>query len=301
MRLDHDAGSHLKVAQPTKLFPLSRIAALASFQLLGYAAAVNCKPPDQSATPADQKPEKTIGHSNISSAENLSKGRMTSRSVRSFVVRNGRMTPAQQRALDELLPLYGVEYQSAPIETQKIFGRQAPLWVETGFGNGDALLSMAQRYPEKNFLGIEVHAPGVGHLLQRIKTSEVDNIRVVRHDAVEVFDNMLAAESVERALVFFPDPWPKKRHHKRRILQTDFVTVIENALQPAGVIHCATDWQEYAEWILELLQTRDRLKNLTAANQYAERPDYRPATRFENRGRRLGHDVFDLLFEKVAA
>lgn len=280
---------------------MSRIAPLASFGLLGYAAAVNCKPTDQNTPAAGKEPQVAADKTRPTLAGDQPEGRMTSRSVRSFVVRNGRMTPAQQRALDELLPLYGVEYQSTPIETQKIFGRQAPLWVETGFGNGDALLSMAQRFPGKNFLGIEVHAPGVGHLLQRIKTSELDNIRVVRHDAVEVFDNMLAAESVERALVFFPDPWPKKRHHKRRILQTDFVSVIENALQPAGVLHCATDWQEYAEWMLELLQTRNSLKSLTANRQYADRPDYRPATRFENRGRRLGHDVFDLLYEKVAA
>lgn len=252
--------------------------------------AVNCKPPEQNPPTLNNEP--TPGDPI---------GRMTSRSVRSFVVRNGRMTSAQQRALDELLPVYGVEYQTTAIDQQTLFGRQAPLWVETGFGNGDALLSMAQCYPDKNFLGIEVHAPGVGHLLQRIKKQDLDNIRVVRHDAVEVFDNMLAAASVERALVFFPDPWPKKRHHKRRILQTDFVAVIEKALQPAGVIHCATDWQEYAQWMLELLQTRSHLKNQAATDKYAERPDYRPATRFENRGRRLGHDVFDLLFEKVTS
>ncbi len=247
---------------------------------------MNCKTPDQTTPFVALDPTDS---------------RMTSRSIRSFVVRNGRMTPAQQRALDELMPVYGLEYQAAAIDLQKIFRRQAPLWVETGFGNGDALLSMAKRYPEKNFLGIEVHAPGVGHLLQGIKNSDLENIRVIRHDAHEVFDNMLAAGSVERVLVFFPDPWPKKRHHKRRIVQAEFVSVIEDALQSSGVLHCATDWQEYAEWMLELLQARKRLKSLAPQGQYSEPPDYRPATRFENRGRRLGHDVFDLLFEKVSA
>jgi len=225
-------------------------------------------------------------------------GRLTSRSVRSFVVRNGRITPAQQRALDELLPIYGVDFQSCAIDPAILFGRTAPLWVETGFGNGDALIAMAERYPEKNFLGVEIHAPGVGHLLQSVHARELANVRIVRHDAQEVFTTMLEHESIERALVFFPDPWPKKRHHKRRILQKEFVSAIEAVLKPGGVLHCATDWQEYAVSILELLQSRPLLQNLSSGHAYSERPDYRPTTKFENRGRKLGHDVFDLMFEK---
>ncbi len=263
--------------------------------------AVNSKPPQTEASvivAADAGPQNSIAK-DIPDQEPASEaGRMTSRSVRSFVVRNGRITPAQQRALDELLPVYGLEFQQHPIDPKEVFGREAPLWVETGFGNGDALLSMAQRYPEINFLGIEVHAPGVGRLLHGVEQMELKNIRVIRHDAYEVFDSMLPAHSVQRALVFFPDPWPKKRHHKRRILQQAFVSVIEDALIPGGVLHCATDWQEYAEWILELLQSREKLLSLSATSRFATRPDYRPATRFEQRGRKLGHEVFDLLFEK---
>lgn len=263
---------------------------------------VNSKPPETGpdlSVAASAPGEQNSGHSVKHNSEHGETGRMTSRSVRSFVVRNGRITPAQQRALDELLPVYGVEFQQQAIDPVDVFGRDAPLWVETGFGNGDALLSMAQRYPENNFLGIEVHAPGVGHLLHGIQQLALENIRVIRHDAFEVFESMLAPRSVQRALVFFPDPWPKKRHHKRRILQNGFVSVIENALPSGGVLHCATDWQEYAEWILELLQSRENLTSLCAPNSYADRPDYRPATRFEQRGRKLGHEVFDLLFEKT--
>lgn len=259
---------------------------------------VNSKPPETEANPIAATDSSGTQHSDGNHEQAGDTGRMTSRSVRSFVVRNGRITPAQQRALDELLPVYGLEFQHQPIVPAEVFGRDAPLWVETGFGNGDALLSMAQRYPQNNFLGIEVHAPGVGHLLHGVQQSGLENIRVIRHDAHEVFESMLAPQSVQRALVFFPDPWPKKRHHKRRIVQNGFVSVIENALPPGGVLHCATDWQEYAQWMLELLQSRENLTSLSAANSYADRPDYRPATRFEQRGRNLGHEVYDLLFKK---
>ena len=259
---------------------------------------VNNKP-TETATPAVPAGAQDKPQTEQTRGQAIDAGRMTSRSVRSFVVRNGRITPAQQRALDVLLPVYGVTFQQQAIDPVDVFGRDAPLWVETGFGNGDALISMAERYPQNNFLGIEVHAPGVGHLLHDIQQLGLKNIRVIRHDAHEVFESMLAPRSVQRALVFFPDPWPKKRHHKRRILQEGFVSVIEKTLPPGGVLHCATDWQEYAEWILELLQSREKLNSLSAANSYADRPDYRPATRFEQRGRNLGHEVFDLLFEKT--
>jgi len=208
------------------------------------------------------------------------------------------MTPAQQRAIDVHLPTYGLEYSESKLDPTAVFGRDAPLWVEIGFGNGDALASMAQRFPERNFLGIEVHAPGVGSLLQTIHSLSLTNVRVLRHDAQEVVECMLESNSVERVLVFFPDPWPKKRHHKRRILQSGFISSIENVLLPAGVLHCATDWEEYAESVLELLSSRAALSNIDAGNGYAERPDYRAATRFEERGKRLGHRVYDLMFQK---
>lgn len=224
---------------------------------------------------------------------------LTSRAIRSFVVRNGRMTPSQAKALDRLLPLYGIEYEDSQLNLAASFGRDAPLWVETGFGNGDALLAMASAHPENNYLGIEVHAPGVGHLLAQIEQQSISNVRVIRHDAIEVFANMLAPGSVSRALLFFPDPWPKKRHHKRRILQPEFLSLIESRLQQGGVLHCATDWAEYAEEMLELLSASDLFSNLDSGSGYSSKPAYRPETKFERRGLRLGHGVFDLLFKKI--
>lgn len=225
--------------------------------------------------------------------------KLTSRAIRSFVVRNGRMTDSQARAIEELMPRFGIDFQEQAFDFESAFGRAAPLWVETGFGNGDALLSMALQFPEKNFLGLEVHAPGVGHLLAALQENEVENVRVIRHDAMEVFSDMLKPGSVERALLFFPDPWPKKRHHKRRILQPEFASSIERVLENDGVLHCATDWEPYAAEMLELLNGREALSNSDPAKGYSDKPDYRLETRFERRGLRLGHGVYDLLFQKV--
>jgi len=224
---------------------------------------------------------------------------LTSRSVRSFVVRNGRITPAQQRALDQLLPRYGIPFKPELADWTKTFGRSAELWVETGFGDGEALLSMASNYPQINFLGIEVHAPGIGHLLHGIEKSGLNNVRVIRHDAVEVFQEMIAPESIAKALIFFPDPWPKKRHHKRRIVQADFISLLANRLQEDGILHCATDWAPYAESMLELLGSNEDLLNTSTQNTYSDRPDYRPLTKFEMRGKRLGHSVFDLIYKRI--
>ena len=224
---------------------------------------------------------------------------LTSRAVRSFVVRNGRMTASQSKALDTLMPIYGIDYQDQTLDVAATFGRTAPLWVETGFGDGEALLAIAGQNPDINFLGIEVHAPGVGHLLTRIESQGLGNIKVIRHDAVEVFGAMLPPASVERALLLFPDPWPKKKHHKRRILQLEFVELVESRLQTGGVLHCATDWAEYADEMLDLLSTRENLKNLDADTGFSPRPPYRPETKFERRGLRLGHQVFDLLYQRV--
>ena len=223
---------------------------------------------------------------------------LTSRSVRSFVVRNGRITPAQQRALEQLFPRYGVVFKPELADWTEIFGRSGQLWVETGFGDGEALLSMAGNHPEINFLGIEVHAPGIGHLLHGVEKAGLSNVRVIRHDAVEVFEQMIAPQSIAKALVFFPDPWPKKRHHKRRILQADFIALLANRLQADGILHCATDWAPYAQSMLELIGDNEDLLNTSEQNTYCERPEYRPLTKFEKRGKRLGHNVFDLIFSR---
>jgi len=199
------------------------------------------------------------------------------------------------------MPSLGVSYQEEHIDFEVLFGNTNPVWLEIGFGNGDALLSIAQRFPTINFLGVEVHAPGVGHLLAGIELQGVTNVRVMRHDAVEVLEHMIKPGSLSRVLLFFPDPWHKKRHHKRRILQAETVALIERGLATGGVLHCATDWEAYATAMLEELSASDALANESTndhAEGYSERPDYRPATRFEQRGLRLGHTVRDLLFRR---
>ena len=224
----------------------------------------------------------------------------TSRTIRSFVIRNGRMTDSQKSALENLLPIYGIPYTGDLINFAEVFGNSLPVWLEIGFGNGEALLEMASTQPQVNFLGIEVHAPGVGHLLAGIKQAELSNIRVIQHDAVEVLSEMIPAAGLARTLLFFPDPWHKKRHHKRRILQQETVQLISQALQPGGVLHCATDWEEYAEAMLEVLTASENFNNMDSGGGYSEKPTYRPMTKFEQRGLRLGHNVHDLLFQKPA-
>ncbi len=208
------------------------------------------------------------------------------------------MTDAQKTAMDTLYPVYGLAYQNAALDIQALFGNGSPVWLEIGFGDGEALLSIASTHPEINFLGIEVHAPGVGHLLAGIERLALKNVRVMRYDALEVLDNMIAPASLDRILLFFPDPWHKKRHQKRRILQANTIASVKTALKPGGVLHCATDWEDYAESMLEVLQADSEMRNLSKTGGYAETPDYRPRTKFEERGLRLGHSVADLLFEK---
>lgn len=225
---------------------------------------------------------------------------LTSRAIRSFVIRNGRMTDSQQEALKSLMPIYGIAFDEQKLDFQTLFGNDSPVWLEIGFGNGDALLSIAARYTDINFLGIEVHAPGVGHLLAGIQAQGLTNVRVMRHDAVEVLQHMIPPDSLARVLLFFPDPWHKKRHHKRRILQAETVGLIENALKVDGVLHCATDWEPYAEAMVEELATSTLLQN-HSGEPFSKKPDYRPLTRFEQRGLRLGHVVRDLLYTRVNA
>lgn len=205
------------------------------------------------------------------------------------------MTPSQQRALDELLPRYGVPLNGL-LDLDRVFGRHAPCTLEIGFGNGVSLATMAAQAPEQDFLGIEVHRPGVGHLLREIDHLVLKNLRVICADAVEVLDQHLSPASLDRVLLFFPDPWPKKRHHKRRILQDSFVELVRTRLKPGGHFHMATDWQDYAEQMLAVMDDAAGFENSAGRGNYAVKPEYRPETKFERRGMKLGHGVWDLVF-----
>jgi len=218
------------------------------------------------------------------------------RRIRSYVVRPGRIGPGQARALAELGPRFVLPFSATPVDFAAAFGRQAPLVVEIGFGMGDATATIAAARPETDFLGIEVHPPGVGALLKRIGELALANLRIVQHDAVEVLENMVAPGSLAGAHVFFPDPWHKSRHHKRRLVQPPFVRLLASRLAPGATLHCATDWEPYAVQMLEVLSAEPSLRNTAAG--YAERPALRPLTKFENRGLGLGHGVRDLIFEK---
>jgi tRNA (guanine-N7-)-methyltransferase len=220
------------------------------------------------------------------------------RSIRSFVVRAGRMGPGQQRALAELGPRFVLAYAPERTDFAAAFGRDAPRVLEIGFGMGDATAAIAQALPGTDFIGVEVHAPGVGALLKRIGELGLTNLRLIQHDAVDVLEQMIAPDSLAGVHVFFPDPWHKTKHNKRRLIQPAFVRQLAGRLQPGGTLHCATDWQPYAEQMLEVLSAEPLLRNTAAG--YAPKPAYRPLTKFENRGLKLGHGVWDLVFEKRA-
>jgi tRNA (guanine-N7-)-methyltransferase len=232
----------------------------------------------------------------MSDKENTPESVPPRRPIRSFVLRTGRTTVGQARALETLGPQYLVPYSTQPLELATLFGRKAPTVLEIGFGMGEATAHIAGVMPEKNFLCCEVHTPGVGALLKRIGELGLTNIRVVQHDAVEVLDHMLAPASLAGVHIFFPDPWHKARHNKRRLVQPQFVAKLLPRLQGGGYIHCATDWEPYAQQMLEVLSAEPALEN--SASGFAERPDYRPLTKFENRGLRLGHGVWDVVFRK---
>ncbi|GAB3776625.1 tRNA (guanosine(46)-N7)-methyltransferase TrmB [Ramlibacter monticola] len=218
------------------------------------------------------------------------------RGIRSFVLRTGRTTVGQQRALDTLGPRYLLPYEPARIDLAEAFGRAAPTVLEIGFGMGEATAHIAGLMPEKNFLCCEVHTPGVGALLKRIGDLGLTNIRIVQHDAVEVLEHMLAPEALAGVHIFFPDPWHKARHNKRRLVQPHFLAKLLPRLQAGGYLHCATDWEPYAQQMLEVLSAEHQLRN--SAHAFAPRPEYRPLTKFENRGIRLGHGVWDVVFTK---
>jgi tRNA (guanine-N7-)-methyltransferase len=218
----------------------------------------------------------------------------TLRPIRSFVLRQGRFSPAQQRAYEALMPSLGVPYQPTPLNFDASFGRNVPTVLEIGFGMGETTARIAAENPGRNFLGIEVHSPGVGALLRRLEEQGLTNVRVIQHDAVEVVRDMIPPASLAGIHVFFPDPWPKKRHHKRRLLKKEFVELLASRLVPGGYLHAATDWEEYAEHILAVFSEVESLRN--TATTYAERPVWRPQTKFETRGLKLGHGVRDLVF-----
>jgi len=221
------------------------------------------------------------------------------RAIRSFVVRAGRMTVAQQRAWTELWPRYGVETGGEVLDLPGIFGRDAARTLEIGFGNGESLVTLAATHPGRDYLGIEVHRPGVGHLMLRAEELGLANLRAICRDAVEVLQQCIPAGSLDEVLLYFPDPWPKKRHHKRRIVQPAFTTLVASRLRPGGVLRMATDWQPYAEHMLEVASACESLRNASPDSGYAPRPDSRPVTRFERRGQRLGHGVWDLAFSRT--
>ncbi len=220
------------------------------------------------------------------------------RRIRSFVRREGRLTPGQQRALDDLWPRYGLPF-GQDLSLQKTFGRKAPLTLEIGFGNGTSLAEMADADPDSNFIGIEVHRPGVGHLLIELASRDLHNVRVFCHDALEVLDQHIADATLDRVLLFFPDPWPKTRHRKRRIVRPESVSLIARKLKKGGHFHMATDWEPYARHMLAILQASPVFRNTAGSGTFATRPGYRPATRFENRGRQLGHPVCDLIYQRL--
>jgi len=223
----------------------------------------------------------------------------TPRSIRSFVIRAGRVTDAQQRAMAELWPLYGLDFDPLRgLDLATIFGRVAPLTLEIGFGNGENLATLAAAHRERDYLGIEVHRAGVGRLLQTARDAQLTNLRVISHDAVEVLGQSIAPGALDEVLILFPDPWHKKRHHKRRIVQPDFVALLADRLRAGGRLSLATDWQPYAEWMLEVLGAEPALENLAPDGRFVPRPGWRTLTRFEARGERLGHGVHDLAFRR---
>ena len=217
------------------------------------------------------------------------------RNIRSFILRQGRLTQGQQFALDNFWDKYCLDASEA-LDAHNIFGRNEPLCVEIGFGNGECLAKLAAENPDKDYIGIEVHRPGVGHLIIQLEQQGLQNVRIFCHDAIEVLTNNLADNSLSAVHLFFPDPWHKRKHHKRRIVQASFLNLLANKLKPDGYFHAATDWENYAQSMLELLSEDERFTNTSLDNTYCERPTYRPLTKFEQRGLRLGHGVWDLIF-----
>ena len=217
--------------------------------------------------------------------------------IRSFVLRQGRVSNAQRRAYEDLLPKYGVPYTKGLLNFEMVYGREAPRYLEIGSGMGETTVSIARSHPQNDYLAIEVYTPGVGSLLKQIEEFKLTNLRIVQHDAVEVVNNMFPQEYLDGIHIFFPDPWPKLHHHKRRLIQPEFISLLCKHLKSGGYIHVATDWNNYADQILEVMSNELSLTN--TARDFVQRPEYRPLTKFEQRGLRLGHKVWDLVFKKI--
>ena len=224
---------------------------------------------------------------------------LRNRPIRSFVLRQGRQTIAQKRAFDLHWPSQGLDYAGAPRDFDAVFGRTAPRVLEIGFGNGEQLLFAAQREPLRDFIGVEVHGPGVGRLLNAAAVAGLRNLRVYQHDAVEVLQHEVAPASLDEVRIYFPDPWHKKRHHKRRLVQPGFVGLLCERLRPGGLLHLATDWENYAEHLWDVLDAEPRLRSRAGARGFAPRPEWRRQTHFETRGLKLGHGVWDLLYDRT--
>lgn len=222
---------------------------------------------------------------------------VTRRTIKSYVLRQGRLTRGQQQALEQLWPVYGIDFKAERLDLAALFKRPAPITLEIGFGNGESLHQQAVSNPQNNYLGIEVHRPGVGHLLHLANDAGIANLRVINHDAVEVLQQQIADNSLDGVQLFFPDPWHKKRHHKRRIVNAYFIQLIYQKLKPGGLFHLATDWEDYAEHMLAELEQAKGFSNTVGKANYAENTG-RPSTKFEHRGQRLGHGVWDLVFRK---
>lgn len=220
------------------------------------------------------------------------------RKVQSFVKREGRLTKGQEAAINQYWPTMGLEYQKTPFDLEAEFGRKAPVVLEIGFGMGKSLVEMAKAEPEKDFIGIEVHTPGVGACLMAAEEQGVKNLRVIEHDALQILNDSIADASLARVQLYFPDPWHKKRHHKRRIVQPEFVQLLRNKLAISGLFHMATDWENYAEHMLEVMQFAEGYTNTAEDNKFVPRPEFRPLTKFEQRGHRLGHGVWDLIYKR---
>lgn len=222
------------------------------------------------------------------------------KAIRSYVIRGGRITEGQKKAFDKAWPSYGLSLFDGMFKPAALFGRSAPLVLEVGFGMGDSLLAMAQAEPDKDFIGIEVHPPGVGRLINNAEKEGLTNLRVFMADAVDVFEDCIPDACVDRFQLYFPDPWHKKKHNKRRIVQSEFVQMVRRKLTLGGVCHLATDWEPYAEHMMEVMSLAEGYTNEAGEYHYSPRPDYRPLTKFEHRGQRLGHGVWDLRFKRIA-
>jgi len=222
------------------------------------------------------------------------------RRVRSFVLREGRLTPGQERAIERSWPEYGLTRNMGQLDFAEVFGRKAPVVFEIGYGMGHALAQMAAENPHMDFIGVEVHRPGVGALLMEVERLGLTNVRTFCDDAVDILEHCIPAESLHRVQLYFPDPWHKKKHHKRRIVQAAFIGLVHSKVQPAGILHMATDWEDYAEHMLTVMESVQGWQNTSNERPFVQRPEWRPETKFERRGKRLGHGVWDMLYERLS-